>query len=419
MKYINIFTIFLILMSCKKEVAVVEKIESKQPVVTTPINIVYSVQSLDSLSDVNKNSSWYQTNNSFNELLDITKTPFNGLNNNSGTFTTYVNNPITVADYWNDHGIYFYYDFNKDGFKDVWCYNFKSPWPSNQKGLSIFSEYVKNTNSFNVELSLTSVRKAVISDLDNDGFKDIVMFSQGYDAPPFPGDSIGIFYPKDNKYQYLSDDIGFFHGGAVGDIDNDGLSDIVSFGLPNDMNNTPTVYLNKGNRKFSKSNINYKNFPTNGGGGYPTIELFDVDNNGFLDMVLGQSNEIKIIKNTNGIFDMNNIIKIQTNGLPLSFIFYDFNKDGKVDILTTNTYDYQGYNLNLYCSVDNNFKDESSNYFDVISYKSRNTWIKLLRLFDIDRDGDLDVVGDGLFGDLEKGKIHWKNDEGKFKQIIN
>ena len=419
MKYLNLIVV-IFFFSCSKEVQVTTKTLVITPI-TPPlkVNIINSVESLDSITNVNKGSSWYQTNKSFDELLDITKTPFNGLNNNSGVFSPYVFSSTTVADYWNDRGMYFYYDFNKDGKKDVWTYNFKSPWPSNQKGISVFSEYIKNNSSLNVEISLSSVRKAVISDLNNDGYKEIIMFSQGYDAPPFPGDSIGIFYPKDNKYEYLSQDIGFFHGGAVGDINNDGLSDIVTFGLPHDKNNIPTIYLNKGNGKFSKSNLNHTNFPLDGRGGYPTIELYDIDNNGFLDMVLGSTSIIKIIKNTNGVFDYNNVISIKTNGLPLSFIFYDFNKDNKVDILSTNTYDYQGYNLNLYNSDNNDFNDETLKYFDVVEERSQYTWIKLIRLFDYDKDGDLDVVGDGLFGSLLNKKIHWNNNEGKFKKIVN
>jgi hypothetical protein len=136
-------------------------------------------------------------------------------------------------------------------------------------------------------------------------------------------------------------------------------------------------------------------------------------------MVLGSTGTIKIIKNTNGVFDYNNVILIKTNGLPLSFIFYDFNKDNKVDILSINTYDYQGYNLNLYNSDNNDFKDETLKYFDSVEEKSQYTWIKLIRLFDYDKDGDLDVVGDGLFGALDGKKIHWNNNEGKFKKIVN
>jgi hypothetical protein len=425
MKYLNLILI-LFLFSCTKEVPRTSKMWNNTivtppvvipPIVISPTKLVFVVSSLDSISNINKNSSWYQTNKAFDELFNHINTPFRGFQSTSNGYVPF--SIAKTANYWNDYGMYFYYDFNKDGKKDVWSYSYKAPWPSNQKGLSIFSEYVKDPLSLNVEPSLTSVRKAVISDVNNDGYKEIIMFSQGYDANPFPGDSIGIFYPKDNKYRYLSQDIGFFHGGAVGDINNDGLSDIVTFGLPHSDNNIPTIYLNEGNGNFLKSNSNYINFPFDGRGGYPTIELYDIDNDGFLDMILGSTGTIKIIKNTNGVFNYNDVISIKTNGLPLSFIFYDFNKDNKVDILSTNTYDYQGYNINLYNSNNNNFNDETLNYFDAVEERSQYTWIKLIRFFDYDKDGDLDVVGDGLFGALDNKKIHWNNNEGKFKRIVN
>ena len=87
--------------------------------------------------------------------------------------------------------------------------------------------------------------------------------------------------------------------------------------------------------------------------------------------------------------------------------------------MSTNTYDYQGYNINLYNSNNNNFIDETLNYFDAVEERSQYTWIKLIRFFDYDKDGDLDVVGDGLFGALDNKKIHWNNNEGKFKRIVN
>jgi hypothetical protein len=58
--------------------------------------------------------------------------------------------------------------------------------------------------------------------------------------------------------------------------------------------------------------------------------------------------------------------------------------------------------------------------FDIIDGEGKNAWIKGIRLFDYDQDGDIDIVADGLFGVLEgdKGRrIYWRNDSGKFKQV--
>jgi len=419
MKHLNLIVI-IFLFSCTKEVRVIKESSSNpattQPVVTTPpivilpTKLVFIVSSLDSISNTNKNSSWYQTNKSFDELFNHMNTPFRGFQSTSNGFVPF--SIANTANYWNDYGTYLYYDFNKDGKKDVWSYSYKSPWPTNQKGLSVYSEY-NNDKILHIHEGLTQVRKSVITDLDNDGFKDIVMFSHGYDAQPFPGDSIGIFYPKDLKYQYLSDEIGFYHSGAVGDINNDGLVDIIGYGFKDGKGiNRPTIYINNGNRKFTLSKTNTINFSQTDG--YMTMELYDIDNDNFLDMILGNGGVIKIIKNKNGIFDVSTAKTINNDGMPLSFIFYDFNKDGIVDILANNTYDYNGYNLKLYISNGSDYIEETDKYFSKIKNTSSRTWIKWIRMFDVDKDGDLDIVGDGLYGTFINQKMEWINFEGKF-----
>jgi hypothetical protein len=35
-------------------------------------------------------------------------------------------------------------------------------------------------------------------------------------------------------------------------------------------------------------------------------------------------------------------------------------------------------------------------------------------MFDVDKDGDLDIVGDGLYGTFINQKMEWINFEGKF-----
>jgi hypothetical protein len=411
MKYLNLIVV-IFLFSCGKEVQVIKESSSNptQPVVILPTKLVFTVSSLDSISNTNKNSSWYQTNKSFDELFNHKNTPFFGFQSTSNGFIPF--SIANTANYWNDYGTYLYYDFNKDGKKDVWSYSYKAPWPSNQKGLSVYSEY-NNDNILNIQEGLTQVRKSVITDLDNDGFKDIVMFSHGYDAKPFPGDSVGIFYPKDLKYQYLSDEIGFYHSGAVGDINNDGLVDIIGYGFKDGKGiNRPTIYINNGNRKFTLSKSNTINFSQTDG--YMTMELYDIDNDSFLDMILGNGGIIKIIKNKNGIFDISTVKTINNDGMPLSFIFYDFNKDGVVDILTNNTYDYNGYNLKLYISNGNDYIEDTEKYFSKTKNTSSRTWIKWIRMFDVDKDGDLDIVGDGLYGTFINQKMEWINSDGKF-----
>ena len=83
-----------------------------------------------------------------------------------------------------------------------------------------------------------------------------------------------------------------------------------------------------------------------------------------------------------------------------------------------NKHTYNGYYLKLYKFNFESYSDITGSYFDETQYDGENSWIKWLHIFDYDRDGDLDILADGLFGDLNKnngnGIIYWKNTGEKF-----
>jgi hypothetical protein len=325
--------------------------------------------------------------------------------------------------YWNDLGTYLYADFTGDGKKDLWAYYWKNPFPTNMPGLHLFSEYEIKPGIYDLQKGLTQVRKCVVSDMDNDKNPDIMLFSSGYDKSPFPGDSLAIFYPKELKYQYLSSDIGYYHGGAVGDINNDGLVDIVGYsGWSAVVPVHPTCYLNKGNRNFELSKQVFSNFNTTSDN-YYTVELFDINADGYLDLFLGSLKTLRVIPNAIGVFNRAKAIDFPVDPSEelMDLAFLDFDFDGKIDVLTmSNKAGYNGYSMKLYLNKGSSFIDATKSYFDISEEIGINAWIKWIRLFDYDGDGDLDVVADGLFGELQgnKGKrIFWKNDAGKFRQI--
>jgi hypothetical protein len=167
----------------------------------------------------------------------------------------------------------------------------------------------------------------------------------------------------------------------------------------------------------------FKNFNQDGSDNYYTVELFDIDGDGWLDLFLGGQEKLRIIPNKNGVFDRANAKMVQSEkGLELMDIaFMDFDLDGKLDILTmSNKSGYNGYGLRLFLNKGNEFVDATSNYFDITSEEGQGGWIKWIHLFDYDNDGDIDVVGDGLFGVLNGNrgrKIFWRNNNGKFNQV--
>ena len=399
---------------------------SINPVITNPSLKIYPNNTLDSFSVINKTTSWYTTTRAMTQLFDVFLSTYWGFeflaNGTLLPYNTSTTNTWNASKsyYWNDLGTYLYTDFTGDGKKDLWAYYWKGPWPTNALGLHLYSEYEKNPNIYDLQIGLTQVRKCVVSDMDNDKTPDIMLFSSGYDGMPFPGDSLAIFYPKNVKYQFLSKDIGYFHGGATGDINNDGLTDIIAYsGGSAAIPVHPTCYINKGGQTFELNNKVFKNFTQMDN--YYTVELFDINNDGKLDLFLGSSKTLRVIPNINGDFDRSKAIDfpIDSNMEIMDIAFLDFDFDGKIDVLTMSNKNYNGYGLRLFLNKGTSFVESTKNYFDVTDGQGKNAWIKWIRLFDYDLDGDIDVVADGLFGDLNgsKGKrIYWRNDVGKFHQ---
>jgi hypothetical protein len=154
----NLLITLLLLISCKKNDP-----EFTENFTRTPKpegTQVYGVATLDSYSSINKKTSWYQTTLSFSSLFnpeksyytgfeitpDLEKLPYNRSNtHNWGAQKSY---------YWFSKGTYLYTDLTGDGFKDLWAFYFKSPWPTNEKGLHLFSEYEKDSTNHLVQHGL-------------------------------------------------------------------------------------------------------------------------------------------------------------------------------------------------------------------------------------------------------------------------
>lgn len=393
----------------------------------------FPTSALDNYSKINKNTSWYRTNNSFNQIYKLHETKYLGFEYKQNVGFSFFNKETYERDkeeccyYWYDRGQYLYTDLNGDAIKDIWIYYHKAIWPRNQQGLHLFVD--SKSEKYDLQLGLTQVRKNVLSDFNNDGINEIMLFSTGWDVEPYPGDSIAFFNVNNKKYNYLSDEIGFFHGGATGDIDLDGKEDIIAYSINTfsdgfEIPGHPVFYKNSGSLQFDLKNEIFLNFNQSPGHSeqFDTVELFDIDNDGQLDLFLGGGQRLIVIKNDNGIFDYSKGINIQEKELtPHDIDFFDFDNDGIKDILVLNTNAYNGYSINLYKFTFADFSEITENFFTETTYfgtQEQHTWLKWLHIFDRDNDGDLDIVGDGLFGDIVDSNIFWRNDNGKFNGFV-
>ena len=197
--------------------------------------MVFPISFLDNYSSINKKTSWYRTNKSFDQLYDVSKSDFRGFEkNNNGDFDlfkqgSYNQEKENCCYYWHDLGQYLYSDLNGDGNKDLWASYLKAPWPTNANGLHLYINDINSSQNLDLQVGLTQVRKNVLSDFNNDGKNEITLFSSGCDEYPFPGDSLAVFDLSNKTYKYLSEDIGYFHGGATGDVNSDGYEDIIGY----------------------------------------------------------------------------------------------------------------------------------------------------------------------------------------------
>lgn len=81
-----------------------------------------------------------------------------------------------------------------------------------------FSEAIAN---------LVHSRKAIFGDFDKNGWMDVVVAGQGYDAPPFPSEKSAVLKNVNGKFTTtVFPEIGFHHLVCSGDIDNDGYLDL-------------------------------------------------------------------------------------------------------------------------------------------------------------------------------------------------
>ena len=193
-KILLIAIAFAVLLSCKKENKATYGpsigAEVKQTVKDS-ISPIFTNNQLDSVSAINKTTSWFTTNKSFDRIFQVNASLYWGFElKPTGELMPYnisVSNTFSSSKsyYWNDLGAYIYTDLTGDGLKDLWAYYWKNPWPTNAPGLHLFSEYERDPKTYDLQVGLVQVRKNVVTDLNNDKIPELVLFSSGYDAPPW------------------------------------------------------------------------------------------------------------------------------------------------------------------------------------------------------------------------------------------
>ena len=242
-----------------------------------------------------------------------------------------------------------------------------------------------------------------LADLDNDGLPEVVV--SGNNVPSKIYKNKGNFEFEDITKSSGFKTNGWMTGVAVADVNSDGLLDIYlcrSGPWIDPKRKTNFLFINKGNLKFEEES---EKWGVNNGGNTTMATFFDMDNDGDLDLFVGNhsplffgdidvrfspqmhkepSNTQVLYRNDGNTFtDISKEAGIDYMGYCLGITSADFNRDGLIDIYLNNDYhvpDY--YFLN---QGDGTFKESFKTYF-----KHSSTNAMGADICDVNKDGWMD-----------------------------
>lgn len=311
-------------------------------------------------------------------------------------------------------------DVDGDGLDDILIISILWDGDWVEKTTSI--QWLKNTGNGSFEEGDSSVFPestqryhyfhSAVADFNSDGRQDLFVIGSGYDKPPFNGEpnvlilssSDGSFYDaglQDQNFNYSA----FTHALVTGDVNNDGHIDIVTSDIIGQ--DRLRVLVGDGDGNFSRNNSFNNEIPFEFPGTL-NLELLDIDDDGYEDLIVGSSymNEIDQIYLNDGlgVYSANNYVnlpkyyEIGTNRHlydTLAIAKIDLNFDGLTDLVFSKSRDYQGKALQfLKNNGDKSFTDVTSSYspwLNAINRPGDQTpyWLEVV---DIDLNGYDDLI---------------------------
>ncbi|RZL33892.1 MAG: T9SS type A sorting domain-containing protein, partial [Pedobacter sp.] len=235
-------------------------------------------------------------------------------------------------------------------------------------------------NFIDQSLETAGITTIVLQDLNNDGFNDIITSTTGN------GGRIGYYLNQTNNTFSsfnLVDHFTFCRSVAVSDFNNDGLKDFVAIGK---VNHEAVIYLNN-NGAYTSSVLD-----TNATL-YNEVVVADFDQNNSKDIVIIGQHSIDFFRNNgSGSFTKEVILSTNTSPLPLECLdieVVNIDNDGDLDIVSGETAGLVVY------------KNNGNGIFIPNYYSSTLEIIHLIHPFDIDNDGDIDVVARNSIGQVK------------------
>lgn len=455
MRYIKVLLTTLIVSSCTKETIVTEYIYFSEE------NSQFESLA-ENYSDINKTTGFYKSNEYFDNYLDKSYVQ-NNLSYREGT--------SAYSAFHNDSAIL---DLNGDGKQDIIAFatSFHAGFEyGTYPGKFIFiSDYKGNAVKTILDSTINYGAKIEVNDFNGDGISDALVYafntrSNYYNSTEEFGAEDRNIPPQSPKLIYFDSDIKIVdvgmkadhHSGTSGDIDNDGDADFIQFTYPsfwdwndNTVLRTPAVLQNN-NGVFDKidliRDLGEQQWYAS------AVELFDVNDDGFLDLIAArkigdvktpQLNPLHISNSFggpvilygdgSGTFSIGNSTVLEDTVLKaknyevvvLGFSFSDIDLDGDTDIILTTTRSEPDGTFEDHTYYDNYhfvlFENNNGSYTDRTDRIVGNFGIDLpnfysIKVVDIDKDGDYDLVPD-KFANMSSfeypSNIFWENINGTF-----
>lgn len=266
-------------------------------------------------------------------------------------------------------------------------------------------------------------REVVLTDLNGDGWDDLIFADTGLDGVPYPG-AENLILMSDGKGQLIdrSADFSvgenFTHSVSTGDIDGDGQPEIMFGDLENGSKFAIMSYLQDGSVRKNAFELPGTISPN----GYTTSEIIDLDGDGRDEVILG--GETHDIRNPTGEshllhwngagFDVDPLPTVE-NRTNLDTDVIDINGDGRLDIVFLQTHPwYVGTFIQvLIQQADGSFSDQTESVFSSGTL-SDDHWSGGIEFADLDGDGDLDMA---MTVQHEHARVYLQNSFGVFEQL--
>jgi hypothetical protein len=222
-------------------------------------------------------------------------------------------------------------------------------------------------------------------------------------------------------------------GGAVGDVNNDGLLDIY---MTNSLRGKPNaLFINKGGMKFEEHAADYGVADVNDDHDYSMMSLLvDLDNDGWKDLVVVRSGRSLIYRNVHGErFELvkDALIDAPSPRNPVSVVAFDYDRDGLLDLYfgcyfpdvdLTQVKGGKGLLHDSWESARNggtNFLMKNLGNFKFVDRTKESGlgdtgWTLAVGVGDLDKDGWPDLY---IANDFGTDKVYRNNGDGTFTDV--